>query len=402
MNLKVNTLLIATSAILGFTSCDSDDDVSVAPQLIETPATYSFERNGNSSVSYPGQTTRILMAEELVAGLNNSQNTEAQLLSTFAHTAGEDNFTAATLNASDKSVRSKVAASSDFFAANSTDQAAIRADFEGFISGQVNEVFPAWANTASAGVPGQLQQAGGGTTRYLNAKGLEYNQAFAKSLIGALMMDQMLNNYLSPAVLDEASNRGDNEMKVLSSGSNYTVMEHKWDEAFGYLYGTETDPLNPELNADSFLNKYLSSVDNDTDFTGIAADIYDAFKLGRAAIVAGEYDLRGQQADIIKTKISEIAGIRAVYYLQNGKNDLNGDKAKAFHALSEAYGFIYSLQFTRVAGTDQPFFTKNEVDEYLNQLMVGNGFWDVTPATLDQISVEISDRFDFTMEQAKY
>ncbi len=401
MNIRNNTLLIATVSILGFTSCDNDDNAIVASQVIETPATYSFERNGTSSVSYSGQTTRILMAGELVASFNYTQNTEVQLLSQFAHTEGESNFADASLNASDKSIRSKVAASTDFFAANSTDQAAIRADLESFISSQVNEVFPAWSNSASAGVPGQLQQAGGGATRYLNAKGLEYNQAFAKSLIGALMIDQMLNNYLSPAVLDEASNRRDNDMVVLSTGSNYTNMEHKWDEAFGYLYGAETDPLNPALNADSFLNKYLSSVDNDADFTGIAADIYNAFKLGRAAIVAGEYDLRDQQADIIKTKISEIAGIRAVYYLQNGKDDLNGDKAKAFHALSEAYGFIYSLQFTRVAGTDQPFFTKSEVDSYLNQLMAGNGFWDVTPATLDQIAGEISNQFNFTLEQAK-
>jgi hypothetical protein len=32
--------------------------------------------------------------------------------------------------------------------------------------------------------------------------------------------------------------------------------------------------------------------------------------------------------------------------------------------------------------------------------MTGEGFWDVTPATLDRISDEISARFEFTTAQA--
>jgi hypothetical protein len=392
--------MVATVAALGFTSCENDDAPTIT-QLIETPATYSFERNGASTVGYSGQTTRILMAEELISGFKQPQTTETTLINRFTHIEGENSFNDATLNASDKNVRSKVAASIDFFAANSTDQAAIRTDLESFIAGQVNDVFPVWNNTASAGVAGQLQQAGGGAVRYVSGKGLEYDQAFTKTLIGALMVDQILNNYLSPAVLDAATNRADNDAQILAAGKNYTTMEHKWDEAFGYLYGTEADPLNPVLNVDSFLNKYLSRVEGDPDFTGIAATIYDAFKLGRAAVVAGEYDLRDDQVDVIREQISEIVGTRCVYYLENGRMDLVRDKAKAFHDLSEGYGFIYSLQFTRVPGTNQPYFSKTEVDAFLDQLMIGNGFWDVTPATLEQMSLDIENRFNFTIEQAK-
>jgi hypothetical protein len=400
MKVRFNLLMVATVAALGFTSCENDDAPTIT-QLIETPATYSFERNGASTVGYSGQTTRILMAEELISGFKQPQTTETTLINRFTHIEGENSFNDATLNASDKNVRSKVAASIDFFAANSTDQAAIRTDLESFIAGQVNDVFPVWNNTASAGVAGQLQQAGGGAVRYVSGKGLEYDQAFTKTLIGALMVDQILNNYLSPAVLDAATNRADNDAQILAAGKNYTTMEHKWDEAFGYLYGTEADPLNPVLNVDSFLNKYLSRVEGDPDFTGIAATIYDAFKLGRAAIVAGEYDLRDDQVDVIREQISEIVGTRCVYYLENGRMDLVRDKAKAFHDLSEGYGFIYSLQFTRVPGTNQPYFSKTEVDAFLDQLMIGNGFWDVTPATLEQMSLDIENRFNFTIEQAK-
>ena len=64
------------------------------------------------------------------------------------------------------------------------------------------------------------------------------------------------------------------------------------------------------------------------------------------------------------------------------------------------YGFIYSLQFTRKPGTNAPYFTKAQVDGFIAQLMAGNGFWDVTPATLDAISDTISAEFSFTTTQA--
>ena len=304
------------------------------------------------------------------------------------------------LNASDKSLRSKTAASKDYFSANTTDANAIRNQIDAWISGQATEVFPNWDQFASEGVAGQLQQVGGGSVRYLNAKGLEYNQAVIKSMIGAVMADQMINNYLSPSVLDEADNVEMNDNDIAEEGKNYTTMEHKWDEAFGYLYGTD-NAENPQLGQDSFLNKYLERVDDDADFAGIANKVYDAFKLGRAAIVAKNYDLRDEQAEIIREKISKIIGIRAVYYLQKGKGLLDSDKADAFHQLSEGFGFIYSLQFTRQPGTDNPYFSKDEVDAFINQLMEGNGFWDVNPETLDNMSQEIVTRFgNFTLEEA--
>ena len=391
--------LLALAAFT-FTSCSSDDDGgNVVDNDVVAPATYTFSRNGATTVDYNGQTTRIQMGEELITALKNNTATEAQLDGMFAHVEGNNDFSNADLNASGKSIRSKTAASSDYFSANTTDANAIKADFDSWIASQVSEVFPAWTNNATAGNAGQLQEAGGGSTRYISAKGLEYNQAVNKGLIGALMADQMLNNYLSTSVLDAATNRADNDAGTVADGKNYTTMEHKWDEAFGYLYGTD-NATAPILNEDSFLNKYLARVEGDTDFAGIASDVYEAFKLGRAAIVAKNYTVRDQQADIIREKISTVIAVRAVYYLQQGKNNLASDKASAFHDLSEGFGFIYSLQFTRKPGTNAPYFTKAQVDGFISQLMTGNGFWDVTPATLDEISDTISAEFSFTTAQA--
>lgn len=397
---KIIVSLLTISSFV-FTSCSSDDDAgnSTDNNQVIAPATYAFSRDGNTTVSYSGQTTRIQMGEELLTALRDNTKTEAEIDGMFAHVEGNNDFSDADLNASNKSIRSKTAASSDYFSANTTTANAIKADFDMWIANQVSEVFPNWNTIATAGNAGNLQEAGGGSTRYINGKGLEYNQAVNKSLIGALMADQILNNYLSTAVLDAGDNIANNDADVLEDGKNYTTMEHKWDEAFGYLYGTDS-ATNPILNEDSFLNKYLSRVEGDADFAGIASEIYEAFKLGRAAIVAKNYDVRDAQAEIIREKISEVIAIRAVYYLQQGKNNLETDKASAFHDLSEGFGFIYSLQFTRKPETNEPYFTKTEVDGFISQLMTGNGFWDVTPATLDSISDTISGEFSFTTTQA--
>lgn len=422
-------ILLTLASGLVFTACDSDDNDPIVATCsdgmqngdetgvdcggsctpcetaIENPSSYTFERDGESTVSFSGQTTRLLMGDEILGAFGDETTTAERIQAMFAHEEGAADFEDANLNASDKSVLSKTAASADFFSANATDQALIRADFDSWIIAQVTEVFPKWGVAAEAGTAGQL--ADGSSTRYVSGTGLEYNQLFNKGLIGALTVDQILNNYLSPTVLDEADNRSNNDDGVVEEGQSYTTMEHKWDEAYGYVYGLNADASDPnvDLGADSFLNKYIGRVEDDADFAGIADEIFQAFKLGRAAIVAKQYDVRDEQAEIIKQKISEIIGIRAVYYLQQAKAPLTQETpayGSAFHDLSEGYGFIYSLQFTRKPNATDAYFTKAEVDAFLADLMDdgANGLWDVTPETLDIMAAAIADRFDFTLEQA--
>lgn len=404
--MKKTLLFTAAFATVLFTSCDNDSNDVIPPIVVEAPATYDFSRNGATSISFSGQTTRILMSEEIIDALKDPSFTEAQIDAMYDHVQGTNNFANAALNGENKSVRGKTAASFDLFSANATVSQQIKADFDSWIAEQVTDVYPVWNNTASAGVAGNLQEAGGGSTRYINAKGLELNQAFNKGLIGALMVDQMLNNYISSVVLDNFEAANDSE--TLVDGKNYTDMEHDWDEAYGYLYGTATnlaDP-NPTIGGDdSFLNKYVGRVEGDTDFAGIADDIYNALKLGRAAIVAKDYDLRNQQAEIIREKVSTVIAVRSVYYLQQAKNALEAagatDYASMFHDLSEAFGFIYSLQFTRQPNSSTSYFTRTEVQGFIDQLYGStNGFWDLTPAILQDVSESIAAKFTFTVDMA--
>jgi hypothetical protein len=406
MNNIIKTVVVVVLAVV-MVSCNTDE---VKPKL-EVPETYEFLREGVSTVSFDGQTTRIAMAEELITALTNPEFSLDDLNGMFNHTQGNVDFSDVNLNSSDKNIRSKTAASAEYFGSNAVLAATIKTEFDDYLSEQVNSVFTNWNTAASAGTAGYIQQAGGGRTRYINAKGLELNQAFTKSLIGGLMMDQALNNYLSTSVLDEGSNRSNNDAEIVDQGKNYTTMEHKWDEAYGYLYGASQDPTNPNATIgddDSFLNEYIGQVSGDADFSDIAPAIFDAFLTGRAAIVAGRYDIRDKQIQIIRTQLSRVVAVRAVYYLQSGKTKMeeaNIDYASAFHSLSEAYGFIYSVQFTHNPKTGISFLSRDQVLDLLEKIYPTtegkNGFWDVTPSDLAEVSQTLADAFGFTVEQAK-
>ncbi len=399
--MKLRALLYLPLIGLLSTSCSTDDDATTTSTTVETPASYSFLRNDESTVAFDGQTTRIAMAEAIVSAMNDFDGTTTELLLDM-YANNNNPFTDPSLNESSKSVKSKVAASQDYFSSQAATAATIRAQFEDYFMRQVNEVFPAQMTVAAPGVAGQIDD--GSNTRYINAIGLEYDQAVAKGLIGALMLDQTLNNYLSPDVLDQATNRVDNDNGVLVEGKNYTNMEHKWDEAFGYVYGASPDPANANATVgadDSFINKYLGRLEGDEDFAGTATALFDAFKLGRAAIVAKDYELRDLQANRIQDILSELIAIRSVYYLQQAKIAFaNNDLGAAFHDLSEGYGFIHSLQFTKDTNTNQPYFSRAEVLDFIDQLTQGDGFWDVTATTLDELSQTIAAPFDFTVAQA--
>lgn len=385
-----------------FASCERNGNNNVI-----APASYSFERDGVSTVSYSGQTDRLAMGGELGSALKDDSKTATDLAEMYANQDANGNdvdpFISADLNASTKNLRSKTAASYLYYSANASESAAIKADFDGWISAQVSDVFPNFSTLAVAGTAGQI--ADGSSVRYVNEAGLEYDQAIVKGLIGAVMGDQMLNNYLDPGVLDAGTNREDNDNSILASGKNYTTMEHKWDEAYGYLFGGAADGANPLSTLggdDSFLNKYFGRVIGDGDFSTMAQDVYDAFKLGRAAIEAGNYEVRDEQAAIIRELVSEVIGIRSVYYLEAGATALDGgDMGGGFHDLSEGFGFIYSLQFTHNPDTEAPYFSRLEVNDMLEDLLnaSGNGFWDVPTNTLRTLSTDIAARFDFTVDQ---
>lgn len=396
---SVGAIVLSLSLL---TSCSSDDGGS-APVNYEVPSTYTFARNGSTSIDFSGQTARLQMLDAMggvysTAATAGTPLDAAQLQNMFSNT--NNPFAVAELNTSGKNLKSKTAASEDYFTlflggGSTTEKLAVQTFFESqFVSGAL----ASQGNSASAGVAGSYLD--GSKMRLFAANGLEPQQVLLKGMMGALMMDQISNQYLSVNTLDKAATRIENTNKVLAENANFTTMEHYWDEAYGYVYGAD-DSAN---NALKFWSSYIEQVNADADFNTVSGDINLAFREGRAAIVANDYLTRDQQIAVIQKNLALVAAVRSVFYMQEGKAKLVQDNgAKAFHALSEGYGFIMSLRYTRQPGTDTPYFSKEEVDTMLATLLSGtNGLWDIDNLSpkLDAISAQIASRFGFSVAQA--
>ena len=377
-NLILKSMLISL-AIFAF-SCDSDNDEGSSTPAIVAPDSYEFTRDGVSSVSFSGQTTRLNQAEELYSALNSSSATESGLDLMFNGDGnGSAGFADESLNGTSKIIGSKTSSST------LAGSAATKARFDAMITDFATNVVPNWNTDASAGTAGAISTPDGASTYHLNAMGQEIDQLFFKGLIGAFTLDQIVNNYIHPNQLDSGSRIDDNDNDVLSGDNNYTDMEHKWDEGFGYLYGLEGDNLSaagssPSGNG-SLLMKYFKKVNDEGGYEpGIGQVVYDAFIMGRTAIVNKNYELRDQQAAIIKVELSKVIGYYAIHYMNDYVAKLEaGNVAKAHHSLSEAWGFLLSLQFTN-NGNDEPFMDRSTVEYFLDNYM--GDFHSVNPGVL--------------------
>ena len=364
---KISLLVIG---VIFLNSCTKDNDTPDC--VVNAPATYSFEVDNSSTVAYSGQTQRLQMHNELHAALSNSGTTEAMLNGMYAHESGNADFSDALLNVSSKQLRSKTAGYQP--AAN---QSHIHTQIEAWFNDYATNVAPAIANQTQA-APGV---AGFVDNRELNAKGMEYDQIITKSLIGALCLDQVVNGYLSPAKIGD---QVDNTTRDPNEDQNATAMEHHWDEGFGYIYGLDDNIDDATINNDIMLGKYLNK------FEDWKVIVYDAFIMGRAAIVNNCSDERDRQAQIIKETLSMVCAQKAIDYLTSSADAVD-QSADFFHGLSEGYGFILSLQFT-VSSDGTPYFSHSEVNSMLSQLEDGNGFWDVTDTELNQMADDIIAR----------
>ena len=367
------------------------ETVTVTNTVYVLPEEYSFTRDGGSTVFYTGQTARLRMATELKSAMNNTSYTQEQINNMFSSGTG---FTDATLDASGKNVRGKTATSP-------IAQSTVRPLFDSWIEEFATVVAPAVTagTTASSGVAGSYTEADGSRTVKVTSKGFELNQVFSKGLIGALQVDQIINNYLSFSKLDGA--REDNDAGIYAythpaaTEASITKMEHYWDEGFGYLQGLDSQfksGLGTAPNKDSAnLNYYLNKINGQDNEAGISDAIYNAFIAGRAAIVNKDYEERDKQAGIISAEISKVIGYKAHYYLVGGAEDItNGDWASALHALSEAYGFILGLQFTKDS-SGNPYMTNTEVNDLLSRLSAGDGgFWERTVEELNTMADEVA------------
>ena len=223
---------------------------------------------------------------------------------------------------------------------------------------------------------------------------MELNQCFGKGLIGGMCADQILYKYLAGVYQNSANY--DHVTRDSSSNNGATEKEHKYDEGYGYLFGLASDLALPEssyMNGDVLLAKYTNKVNNGQE-VGIYNTLFDAFKLGRAAVTQDVQSTADEQIDVVRKAISRIIAYKAIDYLESAAasgGNASADMADYFHDLSEGYGFIMSLQFTFDEG-GTPYFTNVEVNNMLASLEAGNGFWDRTSQELTDMANNIKSR----------
>ncbi len=365
--------LIALTGLLF--SC-VDDNSGELPN-INTPETYSFERNGSSSVAYQGQTDRLNMLSEmkayLVSGDNGAEISSQVLLDMYAN--ANEPFESDELNAATtKQLENKTnAAEVEYFKELMVDAADVSAEIV------VNSTI------AEAGIAGKIERGGSGKFINVNEKGWEYTQFIEKGLMGAVFYDQIFNAYLSESKIGEDV---DNENIV--EEKNYTTLEHHWDEAFGY-FGVPVDfpkgdPVLPGTY-DRFWAKYTNGRDA---LLGVNQPLMDAYILGREAIVANNHTVKNQQIEIIIDHHELVTAATAVHYINASMNGLNaGDYGDFFHTLSEAYNFVYAIKFS-----PRKKISASNIEEILHVDFGEEGdFWTVTMEGLQHAKDKLTSAY---------
>ncbi len=368
---------VGTEYNLTFTVTDENDGTSsvlavvTTGNLIEAPATYDFERQGQTTVSYSGQNERLDQLEEikgyLQTGDAGSVLSEQALLDMFANTGdnGAGNFSfSSTKQLKDKTFAPDL--DSQLFEQLFADAA--RASLAGN-----NGV------TAANGTAGLIVRESNGQTVLVDENGREFTQMIEKGLMGAVFYNQIYNTYLT----DDRIGTGV-ENVLLADGKNYTPMEHHWDEAFGYWNPPVDFSSNwpaDRAGEDRFWSHYSNTVDNVRDgLLGTNSAIMNAFITGRTAIVNNDPTVKNAQRDILYEQLELVAAGVAVHYLNNALRHLgDGETGDAFHVLSEVWAFTNALRYSpgRAMSLDA-------VDEILAVDLGANGnFWNATPLGLN-------------------
>jgi hypothetical protein len=376
------------SAASNFDSAAEVDDGSCEygqSQTLQVPTTYSFaDGNGNSTVSFNGQAQRLEMLQEITsyckeANTSGTAVSSETLLDMYANANGYVwalNPDTLGMTGSSKNLKSKTASSS-----GSADPA-IQEYFEGLMTDLAAASMTTVVDDPQGadGVAGVVVSTTNPSKMYLQAgNGHEWTQLIEKGLMGACLMNQISAYYLSDAKMDV-----DNSTAVnAAEGKYYTEMEHHWDEAYGYFTTAKDYPTN---GANRFWGKYAGSTRE--EHLGTATAISDAFRTGRAAIVAQDYVVRDAQIAIIQENMELVAVGTAIHYLNDAMGNF-GDAALRNHELSEAVAFMQAIPY----GHDAQM-TMAEVNAQIEAL---GSFYTVSLQTIQDVKDVLVSQYSLQM-----
>lgn len=317
-NIQVMKNLLAFFAFGSFlflSSCEKEDEI----QEYTVPTTYAFDnvdyKESAARISmwlgyttYLGRSTRKVLSQDTVNFMWNNTNAAytADVASNIPYPHTEINKL--TFNLASKTADVNT--------------------FKAFADSMV-AVSKFYNRPASKGVAGKIG------SRLFNYTGLEFNQAVAKGMMGALSL------YNINTILDKIPS-DDNKTIVAGQG---TAMQHNWDLAFGYVgipadYDTAKVYTSAMVDRPFAIGGYFAERGKYIKSGGI---IFEAFRKGRAAIVANDYKTRDAAIATIKEYLEKTIAAAAYYYVTSPQTQTALD-AK-FHSLSEGYGFVVALKY---------------------------------------------------------
>ena len=214
------SLLGGAAALLSVAACTTTD-TGMYSNFPVTVKNYSGKKT--NSVSYTGQIARHTLHESLksLAGKGNGKSNPELKAKMMSYYAGKD---------AGRPILSPKGNSSFPIMQSAVDQLSKKKNlsgktYKGTISGMPNQMtgpdlIKFWIGKASNAKKGQDQ-----------ANGYDYPQLISKFIMGAVLYNQAVDNYLDEKL--GASTKPND--KPYKKGAVYTGKEHCWDEAWGYF-----------------------------------------------------------------------------------------------------------------------------------------------------------------------
>ncbi|MRI62931.1 DUF4856 domain-containing protein [Ornithobacterium rhinotracheale] len=273
------------------------------------------------------------------------------------------------------SAKSMTASSSDLFKMNPNLQQKVQAKFNESVSQLIELNGHKW-DTAGEGKAGKVGSEIGKDTRFVNGKGIEVSELVEKQIMGVILLDQILNEHLGDKIMKNSTLKSKNTNREKIAGKRYTELEYHWDMAYALL-GKDNRNGSPVFIANYMVNEFQGA----EFMKDVDKRVLTAFKKGRKALATADYSEVETQIGVIRESLSKLFATRCVHYLKQSKPNLGGDIAsgeyqKAFHELSEAYGFLYAFIATRKA--DGSFYINDYkiIESLATDMMGASGLWD--------------------------
>ena len=326
--MKLNKVAVfAFLSLLIFSACeDNNNDDEPAVTKITEPTTFTFNSrfvDGESSVSYSGQVVRNLLINDIKTqmGVDAGSKNSTTLLSMMAN----DDANREILSKGDlTTVQSKY---HDISTSHLNDR----------LDAVESIVIPGYNATAKTLVSKWLTEST--SNGKISSAGLDYAQMTQKTLWGAIPYWQATSKYMSKIPTD------DNTVAV--DGKTYTVMEHHWDESFGYFgaaldYNTGYTDDNDRKSSPYYDSNGDGSIDFKTEYNigwavtaakrDLCSDcgdydytktIFDAYIKGRTMITNQEpLDQILAQRDIIMESWEKVVAAVTMHYINDTASEI--------------------------------------------------------------------------------